>query len=84
MILEKKKTCYIVDVACPFDTKIDESKRTKINKYTDLRYELLKFWQEEVNKVLIIPIIIGTLGSVTNNVKGNMAKLEINITVETL
>ena len=34
--------------------------------------------------MLIIPIIIGALGSVTKNVKGNLAKLVINTTVETL
>ena len=36
ILKKKKKTCCIVDVTCPFDTKIDESKRTKINQYTDL------------------------------------------------
>ena len=63
-ILEKK-ICYVVDVGRPFTTKIDESERTKINKYTDLRYKLLKCWQGEVDKVLIIPIVISALGSVT-------------------
>ena len=34
--------------------------------------------------MIIIIVFIGALGSVTKNVKGNVAKLEINTTVETL
>ncbi|CAB3999177.1 Hypothetical predicted protein [Paramuricea clavata] len=39
VILNKKeKTTHIVDVGCPFDTRVKERERTKIEKYTDLKY----------------------------------------------
>jgi hypothetical protein len=42
---KKEKTTHIVDVVCPFDTRVKESERTKIEKYTDLKYELPKGWK---------------------------------------
>ena len=64
----EKKTCFIIDVACPFDTRIG----TSIN-YSDFSYAILKCWKGKVKKVLIIPIIIiGALGLVTNNLKSNL------------
>ena len=42
ILAKKEKTVYIVDVGCPFDTRINEWERTKIEKYTDLKYELPK------------------------------------------
>ena len=29
---------HIVDVGCTFDTRVKERERTKIEKYTDLKY----------------------------------------------
>jgi nitrogenase molybdenum-iron protein alpha/beta subunit len=37
VILNKKeKTTHIVAVGCPFDKRVKERERTKIEKYTDL------------------------------------------------
>ena len=54
---------------CPFDTRIEGKEKEKIAYYTDLKYEILKCWKNEVNKVIIIPIIIGALGMVTKNLR---------------
>jgi hypothetical protein len=37
---KKEKTTHIVDVGCPFDTRVKERERTKIENYTEqtLRY----------------------------------------------
>ena len=69
LVDKKKKTCFIIDVACPFDTRIGKKEREKVEYYTDLKYEILKYWKGEVKKVLIIPIIIGALGLVTKKLK---------------
>ena len=69
VLLDKKeKTCYVVDVACPFDTRVEKKEKEKFEHYTDLKYELLKVCNTEVTKVYIIPIVIGALGIVTKNV----------------
>ncbi len=61
-----------MDVGCPFDTRVKEREKTKIEKYTDLQYELPKVWRGEVNKVVILPVIIGALGTMTKNVQDNV------------
>jgi hypothetical protein len=58
-------TTLIVDVGCPFDTRVKGyMERTKLEKYTDLKYELPKVWKGEVTEVFILPVIIyvGALG----------------------
>eukprot|EP00795_Rhopilema_esculentum_P013890 gene13890-biopygen3805 len=68
VLLDKKgRTCYIIDVACPFDTRVEKKEKEKFEHYTDLEYELLKGWNREITKVYIIPIVIGALGIVTKN-----------------
>ena len=78
ILTKKEKTAYIVDVGCPFDARIRERERTKIEKYTDLKYELLKVRKGEMTKVLILPVIIGALGTMTKNVQDNLDKLKID------
>ena len=46
------------------------------NNNTDLKYELLKVWNTEVNKVYIIPIVIGALETVTKNVAKYLEKID--------
>ena len=54
-----------------------EREKTKIEKYTDLKYMLPKVWKGEVTKVFILPVIIGALGTMTNNVQNHLDKLKI-------
>ena len=55
----------LIDVACPFDTRIVRKEKEKMEVYTDLKYEILKCWRNEVKTVIIIPVVIGALGIVT-------------------
>ena len=64
MIDKKTKVCWIMDVAYPFDRRIDKKEQEKIEAYTELKYEILKIWNTEVQKVVIVPIVIGAIGSV--------------------
>eukprot|EP00795_Rhopilema_esculentum_P007658 gene7658-13482_t len=77
VLLDKKgRTCYIIDVACPFDTRVKKKKKEKFEHYTDLKYELLKVWNREITKVYIIPIVIGALEIVTKNVAKYLEKID--------
>ena len=83
VVIEKKsKTCYIIDVACPFDTRIEKKEMEKKDAYGDLKYEIFKVYKGEVNKVFIIPIIIGALGSVTKRFKSYLEQLKCDVHLE--
>ena len=58
----EKRTCKIVDFAVPADHRIKLKDSEKKDKYLDLARELKKLWNM---KVTIIPIGIGTFGTVT-------------------
>ena len=59
ILLEKKQICYIVDVACPFDPQIEKREMDVVKDYTDLKYEILKMWKNQVTKVYIVLVVIG-------------------------
>ena len=59
ILLEKKQICYIVDVACPFDPQIEKREMDEVKDYTDLKYEILKMWKNQVTKVYIVLVVIG-------------------------
>ena len=46
--------------------------------------EILKCWNKEVDKVMILPIVIGALGSVTNNVRKNLDKVDLHLGVDAI
>ena len=79
VILDKqKRTCMIIDVACPFDIRIQEKEKEKIERYNDLKWELMRIWN--CSKVKVIPIIIGALGTVSKSFKGWLSTISSNIT----
>ena len=43
VVMEKaSRVCQIIDVACPFDTRIAENEREKIDHYQDFKGEIKK------------------------------------------
>ena len=85
MIVQKKKkrTCRIVDLAVPAEVRIklkeSEKLKEKREKYLDLARELKRLWNM---KVTLIPIIIGTFGTVTKGLGQELENLEIRGRVE--
>ena len=63
LLNEEDKSCLIIDVACPFDTRIDSKEREKIENYHDLKHEMKRIWN--CRSVLVIPAAIGALGTVS-------------------
>ena len=53
-------SCKIVNVACPFDTRVAEKEWEKVDKYQNLKYELKRVWN--CREVIVIPAVIGPLG----------------------
>ena len=85
VVLDKKqKLCLVIDVACPSDTRIKKKEQEKIEYYNDLKYEILKCWNKEVDKVMILSIVIGALRTVTNDLRKNLDKVDLHLGVDAL
>ena len=61
---DKKKN----DISCPFDGRVIEREEEKREKYEDLRREVATIWS--VRKVVMMPIIIEALDTLSKNFKG--------------
>ena len=53
----------LIDVAVPWDSRVEMKEREKIEKYQDLRIEIRRIWDMPVE---VVPIIIGALGTIPN------------------
>lgn len=42
---DKKRGCHIIDVACPFNTKLDMNEVEKIESFKDLKKEVIRSWK---------------------------------------
>ena len=78
---EKKRTCRIVYLAVPADQRVKLNESEKKDKYLDLAWELKKLWNM---KVMVIPIVIGALCTVTKGLFKGLGDLEIRGRVETI
>ena len=75
VVLEKEgRMCFIVNVACPFDTRVAEKERQKIDHYQDLKGEVQKIWN--CRSVSVIIIVIGALRTVSKHLRMWVSKLE--------
>ena len=77
-LVDKERSCKIIDFAVPGDSRIAEKEKDKIEKYQDLGRELQKIWNV---KVEIISLVVGSLGAIPKQF-GNRLK-QIGITVGT-
>ena len=78
---KKKRTCKIVDFVVPADHRIKLKECEKKDKYLDLARELKKLWNM---KVTIIPIVIGSFGTVTKGLLKGLEDLEVRGQVGTI
>ena len=45
VVLDKiERSCYVIDIACPFDTRVLEKEQEKMEKYQELKREIGKVW----------------------------------------
>ena len=63
VVMEKaSRVCQIIDVACPFDTRIAENEREKIDHYQDFKGEIQKNVELQKRIYSVFPIVFGALG----------------------
>ena len=81
IINKRKRKCNIVDFAVPADHRINLKEGEKKDKYLDLARELKKLWNM---KVTIVPIVIGTLSTITRGLLKGLEDLDVGERVETI
>ena len=79
---KKSKKCLLIDPGWPFDTRIEETEEEKFKNYSELKYEMAKFWK--MRKVEVLPVVIGALGTVKKYFEKWIEKLGLDLTVEAL
>ena len=78
---KRKRICEIVDFAVPADHRINLKECEKKHKYLDLARELKKPWNI---KVMIVPLVISALGTITKGLLKGLEDLEVGGHVETI
>ena len=72
----------LVDIACPFDTRIVKKEKEMIDVYQDLRRELKRLWN--FREVKITPVIIGVLRTTGRNHRRRLEQIDINCSTHLL
>ena len=75
VIDREENTWYIVDFAIPMDHHVKEKEEEKIDKYMDLAAEVRRQFRV---KTVILPIVLGALGTVPAKLSKSLEKLEID------
>ena len=78
---KKKRICKIVDFSVQVDHRIKLKEREKKNKYLDFARDLKNLWSM---KVTILPIVIGTFGTITKGLLKGLEDLGVGGQVETI
>ena len=74
VLQEDKNLCQIIYFVCPYDRRVDTKELEKIKHYQDLAQELKKIWNK---KVKVIPLVIGTLGTILRKLRKWLKELGI-------
>ena len=73
LINYKEQTSLIIDIAMPRNENIQNNKLKKIDKYQSLKIELEQLWKV---KILVIPVVVGTLGAISDRLPGLLAQIQ--------
>ena len=77
-----RRQCMVIDIAVPGDSRVAKKEEEKIEKYEELRQEIMKIWK--MKKVVVVPVVVGALGVVSKKLKKWIDRMEINIKIELL
>ena len=69
-----QKHCILIDIAIPGNSQISQKATEKIHRYTDFKVEIQKMWSF---RSTIVPIILGSLGSIPSQLKCHLKLLNI-------
>ena len=81
-VYKKEREVVITDVAIPGDDRVKDKELEKVEKYQLLKDEIAKVWQ--MQKVMVVPIVIGALGAVSVNFKEYMRRIGVKVRLEAI
>ena len=71
-------TCKLIDMTVPSDRNIALKEIEKKSKYKDLELEIQRMWHM---KTVVIPVVVGALGTVEKGMVENIKKVSERATV---
>ena len=71
-------TCKLIDMTVPSDRKIALKEIEKKRKYKDLELEIQRMWHM---KTIVIPVVVGALGTVKKGMVENIKRVSERATV---
>ena len=71
----EKKQVWLVDVAIPGDSRIQQKEVEKITKYQDLKIEVERLWER---KATVVPVVIGALGAIPRDLTKHLNTLGLD------
>ena len=77
---KKHKEGMITDVIVRADSRTWSKEEEKIDKYTELAWELKKIWKVQTR---VVPVVTGALGTITTTHKDFLADLGTHVSFET-
>ena len=72
-VIEPKQV-WLIDVAIPGGTRIEDKTLEKITKYQDLRIEVQRLMEK---KATVVPVIIGALGAIPKDLEKHLKTLKL-------
>lgn len=72
---------FLIDIACPFDPSVGQKEKDKIEIY-NLTNEIKRLWW--CKDVMIIPVVVGALCTVSTKFEMWLKKIKINISIPLL
>ena len=75
MLKKSKKSCHIIDVAIPADSRVKEKEAEKVEKYQILARELRRMWEVKTK------VVLGALETVPLRLKGNLKDVGVDTSI---
>ena len=66
VIVKTKNKSKNIDLACPFDSRIEGREKDKMKSYNNLKRELKKTWDMSMK---VIPVVVGALRTIPKKLK---------------
>ncbi|KAL1454809.1 hypothetical protein WDU94_008943 [Cyamophila willieti] len=79
VIDKRNKSATIIDIAIPLTHNINKTEQEKINKYQDLKTEIVSSWK--LKTATVVPIVISTDGVISNSFLKHITQHQIIETV---
>ena len=71
----EKKQVWLIDVAIPGDSRINQKEVEKITKYQDLKFEVERLWEK---KATVVSVVIGALGAIPRDLVKHLKTLGLD------